>query len=225
MKFLFCLLVVFSFGVHSAETKDFESAGIKKLEVSSPKGEIVITTVKGSKKFVVTVDKIQFDKKCKLTMESSMGTLKVVIDHENALFDKANCVGKIKIDAPLMAFDSDVSTGSASLKMTGVEGKIDFKTATGSVDITGDVLHTVEGKTATGNMRLAYNNCSGRADIDLVTASGDAEIYLPTQCKIRVTHKSATGDLFNELGESENYQVLINAKSATGNLKVKKIGK
>jgi hypothetical protein len=207
------------------ETKDFESNGIKSLEISNPKGEILVSFVKNSKKIRVIVEKMQFDPKCKLLIESELGIVKVRVEHENALFDKANCVSKMKIEVPNKLINIDVSSGTANVKLIDIDSKIVFKTATGLVEINGELLKNVEGKTATGNMRISYNNCPNRADIDLVTATGDAEILLPSHCKIKVTHKSATGDLFNELGETEDFQVLINSKSAAGSLKIRKLAK
>ncbi|MGZ3788265.1 MAG: DUF4097 family beta strand repeat-containing protein [Bacteriovorax sp.] len=229
MKKVFLALALSSLGVFGGaqafEVKEVDSTGVKKLTISNPKGEIFLSSAKSAKKITVSLDKIEFDKKCKLTINSTMGTLKVAIEHENALFDKSNCISKLKIEVPARIFDTEISSGTANVKVVDVEGKIDFKTATGAVDISGETLKNIEGKTATGNMRLSFKKCPARADIDFVTATGDGEIFLPTDCKIRVNHKSATGDLFNELGESEDYQVLIESKSAGGSLKIKKLAK
>jgi hypothetical protein len=228
MKILF--LCTFSFLnfvnlANSAETKEFDGSSIKRLEISNPKGEILVVTTPNSKKIIVTIDKIQFDKKCHFNLSSSMGTIIAKVEHENALFEKANCISKLKIEVPSKMIDLDISSGTASIKLVDTQGKVDFSTATGPVEISGDMLKNIDGKTATSNMRISYSKCPARADINLVTATGDTEIYLPTNCKIRVSHKSATGELFNELGETEDYQVHISSKSAGGSLKVKKFQK
>ncbi|MDD4973998.1 MAG: hypothetical protein PHY93_06585 [Bacteriovorax sp.] len=224
MKILFLCVSFFGFFnfAQSAETKEFDSSSIKRLEISNPKGEILVVTSPNSKKIIVTIDKIQFDKQCHFNLSSSLGTLKAVVEHEHALFEKANCITKLKIEVPNKVIDIDVSSGSSSIKLMDAQGKVDFSTATGPVEIHGDALKNIEGKTATSNMRISYSKCPTRADINLVTATGDTEIYLPANCKIRVSHKSATGDLFNELGESEDFQVHISSKSASGSLKIKK---
>jgi hypothetical protein len=72
-------------------------------------------------------------------------------------------------------------------------------------------------------MNFNYKTCSGRADIDFLSATGKTVLKLPTTCKIRVDYKSAAGKLFNEVGESEDYQVFINAKSASGDFSIKKM--
>jgi hypothetical protein len=229
MRQLFWMFLAISFGQSFAafggETKEFDSAPIKKLQIANPKGEILVNYVKNSKKIVVSIDKIEFDSKCKFILSASIGVLKIAVENENAIFDKANCVSKLKINIPNKSVGIDVTSGTASIKIEGVDGTIDFKTATGAVEINAEALKNITGKTATGNMRLSFNNCPSRADIDLVSATGDAEIRLPSQCKIKVNHKSATGELFNELGDSEDYQVLISSKSAGGGLKVRKLTK
>lgn len=222
MRKIFLALVITSSSAWAAEVKEVESTGVKKISVSNPKGEIQIVSAKKTNKILVSIDKIELDKKCNLVITPSMGTLKVAVEHDSSLFEKVNCVSKLKITVPAKSYAVDVSSETAGVKIIDVDGKIDFKTATGAVDISGETLKNIEGKTATGNMRLSYRKCQCRADIDLVTATGDTEIFLPSDCKIRVVHKSATGELFNELGESEDYQVLIDSRSAGGNLRIKK---
>lgn len=227
MKFLFLglvtILIAFPTLSLASDTREFDAAKVKKLEISNPKGEILVTISKNNlKKIFVTIEKIKFDKQCRFNISESSDTLSVKVDAENALFDKVNCVTKLRIEVPNSLFSFDASSGSASITFIDVLGTINFKTATGTVSIKGEVLKNIDGKTATGNVSLNFKKCLGRADIDLVSATGDAEVVLPTNCKIKVTHKSATGDLFNELGESEDYQVTIVSKSAGGSLKVKK---
>lgn len=207
------------------EVKDFDAAQIKKIEIKNPKGEVNVVGTKNAKKINVAIEKIQFDSKCKFQTEVSGNLLKISVVHESGLFEKANCVSKIKIEAPSALSELEVSTGSGNLAISGLDAVVDFKTATGNVLMKGENLKSVTGKTATGNINLSYQFCPKRADIDLMTATGDADVHLGTTCKIRVTHKSATGELFNEMGDSEDYQVLVAMKSASGNLKVKKIAK
>jgi hypothetical protein len=71
-------------------------------------------------------------------------------------------------------------------------------------------------------MSFKYRTCSGRADLDILSATGKVTMKLPATCKIRVEYTSATGKLFNAIGESEDYQVKINAKSASGDFSISK---
>lgn len=209
----------------SDETKVLSAENVKKLIVSNSKGEIQISSSSSAKKILVTLSKIKFDKQCQFNIGESLGVLSIKVEHQNGIFDKADCVSKLKIEIPTKLIDLDVTTGTGQVTINNIEGAIDFKTATGTVFIKGDVLRNINGKTATGDIQLLFNKCSSRADIDLVSATGDAVISLPSQCKIKVRHKSATGELFNELGESEDYLITIASKSAGGSLKIKKFPK
>ena len=223
-RYLFYTFLFFNFisVAYTIEKKEFDSGNIKRLEISNPKGEITVVTSANTKKILVIIEKIQFDKQCHFNLASSMGTITAKVEHTNALFDKANCITNLRIEIPSKIIDIDVSAATSAIKLINIQGTVDFKTATGAVDITGDTLKNIDGKTATGNMRISYNKCPIRADINLVTATGDTDIFLPSTCKIQVSHKSATGDLFNELGDSEDYQVHISSKSAGGSLRIKK---
>lgn len=223
--FAFLFSLSFAALAESPVIKEFEASSIKRLDIKNPKGEITVLGMKGLKKIAVKFEKVQFDSKCKFIQEENAGVLKLSIVHESGLFEKANCVGKLTVNVPPVLSEVEVSTGSGQIKFTGVEASVDFKTATGNVDIKAENLKSVSGKTATGNISLTYLSCPKRADIDLMTATGDAEVNLGAGCKIRANHKSATGELFNEMGDNEDYQVLVTMKSASGNLKIKKLSK
>lgn len=205
---------------------EFDASKIKKLEISNAKGEILVQASNAfPNKIIVSIEKLQFDKQCQFTQSQSMGTLSIKVEQESGLFSKVNCVAKLKIEIPSKLIDIDVSSSTASIALINTTGTVNFRTAAGMVEIKSDILKNIDGKTATGNMRMSFNKCPSRADIDLMTATGDTDIFLPANCKIKVAHKSATGELFNELGESEDYQVTIVSKSAGGSLKIKKISK
>lgn len=229
MRLIFFMIVFISCTTFVAatenSTKEFLASQIKKIEIKNPKGEIGLIGTKGAKKISVVFEKVQFDSNCKFTQELSAGVLTLSVTHESGLFEKANCVSKILLSIPSSLPEVDVSTGTGLVRFQGVDSAIDFKTATGNVEIRGESLKSISGKTATGTVFLSYQTCPKRADIDLISATGDAEIQLGGSCKIRVNHKSATGELFNEMGDSEDYQVLISMKTASGHLKVKKLAK
>ena len=63
---------------------------------------------------------------------------------------------------------------------------------------------------------------TGRSDIDLMSGTGKSTLKLPEDCKILVDFKSAAGKLFNGIGESKDYQVLIKAKTASGDFSINK---
>lgn len=219
MKFL---IIILSFSLNQnifAETKEFDAKNIKKIEIESPKGEIKVTT-SSSSKIKVDVNKLKFDPKCRMAFTEEGSTLKIIIDQENMIFDKANCVTKVTVNSSKNV-DLKITTGTADTKVDGVEGEIDFKSATGKFE-GGGLQNNFSATTATGHIALKYAQCNKRADVEILTASSDTELKLPSHCKIKVSHKSAAGDLFNEIGESNDYNLMIKVRSASGSLKILK---
>jgi hypothetical protein len=220
LKILFVLIVLNLFSDLYADSKEYSSKGFKLIQLENPKGEINFIS-KNEPKIKINIEKVQFDPKCNLKFIEEGTTLRIVIDQENMIFDKATCISKVNITAP-KEMELKISTGTAPIKVDNFTSAINFKSATG--DFTGlNMSSHFSGTTATGAINLKYNKCPERADIDLISASSDAEIIFPSPCKIKVSHKSATGELFNEIGESSDYKVLIKSKSASGNLKILKL--
>ena len=185
-----------------------------------------MTSLKGQKDITVSVvgPKTNDEKKCIKSVGLENSQVVVKISSENILFEKADCDYDITIVTPITQnFDLDLSSGSAAISVKDINGAINLKTATGSVDVSGDVLKNITAKTATGPMNFTYKTCSGRADLDFLSATGKTVLKIPGSCKIRVDYKSATGKLFNAVGESEDYQVFINAKSASADFSIGKM--
>ncbi len=205
-----------------AETKEFDASKIKSIEIEAPKGEISIFA-KNDNKIRVVVDKIQFDPKCKLSFTEEGSSLKISISQENLIFDKVTCLSKLSVVTPKETVVK-ISTGTSTTKIEGITGEINFKSATGSLTAL-NLESNLSATTATGAVNLKYHTCNQRADIDILTASSDSEIVLPVNCKIKVSHKSASGELYNEIGETSDYKMMIKVKSASGNLKILKTKK
>ncbi|MBC7429578.1 MAG: DUF4097 family beta strand repeat protein [Bacteriovorax sp.] len=226
------LSLIFSLSLKTADAAlapvTFPAGGIKSLMVSVPKGRISISSSKTQKDISVNIiesNKIYSDnKKCLKSVGLENTQLVVKISSENILFEKADCNYDVMIVVPVaQTFDMDISSGSALVTVRNVSGTLNLKTATGSVSVDGDVVKNITAKSATGNMNFSYKTCSGRADLDFMSATGKMTLNLPAICKIRVDYKSATGKLFNALGETQDYQILINAKSASGDFTIGKI--
>lgn len=215
----------YSFADVTTAPVTFPVAGVKTVSVSVPKGNITIFGSKTQKDISVTVSGPKKDdgKKCVKSVGLQDSQFFVKISIENILFEKADCDYDVTIMTPISStFDMDISGGSAEVNIKDLNGAINLKTATGNVFVLGDVLKNVTAKTATGVLNFSYKTCSGRADVDFMSATGNMTLKLPASCKIRVDYKSATGKLFNAIGESLDYQVFINAKSASGDFSVNK---
>lgn len=207
---------------------NFPSAGIKKIEVSVPKGSISVTNSKTQKDISVAVKRknVNDEKKCIQTVEIQDTTLVVKVASENKLFNKSDCDYVVSVVVPAAHNVSlDVSTGTASVMVKDINGAMNITTGTGNVKVLSDVLRDINIKTGTGALDLHYKTCSGRADIDIISGTAKTMIELPESCKIRVDYTSGVGKLFNGIGESETFDVKIKATTGSGDLSIVKAGK
>ncbi len=210
-----------------AEPLTFPAAGIKGITLSLPKGKISVSSVRGQKDFSLKIVELptSSDKNKKCTKQIAIENTQFVvkISSENILFEKADCHYEVELAVPgTQSFELDITSGTAAVAVKDVQGTINLKTATGPVNIESDALKNINAKTATGNMNFQYKSCPARADLDFISGTGKTTLLIPGNCKIRVDFKSAAGKLFNGIGESEDYLVMVNATSASGDLVIKK---
>jgi DUF4097 and DUF4098 domain-containing protein YvlB len=109
--------------------------------------------------------------------------------------------------------DVEVETASGDIEINGITGKrVDAETASGTVTVTGVTADDVEVESASGNVRVARTraarlkaeSASGnvRAELDgdvreisVSTASGDAEVVVPSAFSGEVEMETASGDI------------------------------
>lgn len=207
---------------------NFPSTGIKKIEVSIPKGSISITNSKTQKDISVSVKRknVNDEKKCLQTIEIQDTVLVVKVASENKLFNKSDCDYIASVVVPAAHnVNLDISSGTGAITIKDINGAMNITTGTGNVKVAADVLKDVNVKTGTGSLDFHYKTCSGRADIDIISGTAKTTIELPETCKIRVDYTSGVGKLFNGIGESETFDVKIKATTGTGDLSIVKSGK
>ena len=210
--------------VYAEGVKTFPMTGISKIKISNAKGQLIINGGSQEKILRTSVEKIKFDEKCTETRTIKGDTLEIIVGSGNKIFNTAHCEAKVTVDIPANSFlEYNLSSGTGEISAINVVGHFDITSSTGNITLKGDVLKNLDITTATGNITGLFKKCEGRSDVDLISASGDTSLELPASCKIRVSHKSATGELYNELGDSADYQVLITGKSASGSLNIKKL--
>lgn len=116
----------------------------------------------------------------------------------------------------------DVRTGSGSVNVAGAIGNVDLDSGSGDIEMSG--LHgDSQINTGSGDVTLTYKAAPKKGRVKLKTGSGDATILLPATTKLLTKVKTASGTVFNEIGDSSDASFVISMKSGSGNFKLKKL--
>lgn len=211
---------------------------LQSLEISTTKGTLTIS--QGDKdKAVVEVKKVKWAKSCEESVVQFGPSLTVKIK-SSTLFNKDECQVDLTIKIP-KSVDMDIANGSMLTIISGIEGNLNYRSANGDLKAQGlfpkvdikvassDVM--IDGLSGEGvisgastDMKLIYSRCPLKpARLSLNRASGDVEIFIPKFCKLKTQNKTASGDSFNEFGDSVDYNLEIASVSASGDFTIKKL--
>ena len=242
-KALFIAITLFSSQAALSQNKngtyEFDVLkGLQSLEVEATKGSLLIEA--GSLyKAIVEVKKIKWGKGCEESVVQFGPTLTVKIK-SSGLFNKDECRVDLVIKIPKKV-DMEISNGAMETTIKGIEGALDYKSASGNLKAEGEFSKVdvkvassdlfIEGLLGEGSlvgasadMKLVYAKCPTKASkLSISRASGDAEIFVPKNCKLKTQNKTASGDSFNEFGDSMDYDLEVSSVSASGDFKLKKL--
>ena len=229
------MIVLGLFSLANAETKEFDLAGISKVEVNSRSGDVSITAVDAGKA-TVTATKKQFGENCKLTIEKKGRTLFVEVEKTGVFKD--DCEVDFEITAPKTVV-LDLDSGSGEIKVKGTSGDLSFNVGSGAVDIDAEIKKlegksgsggvSIKGLTTGGSLRsgsgainLVYRVAPVLGELDIKTGSASAEIVLPKATKVRTSFTAGSGELTNEIGDSPDSKFKISMMAGSGNLHIKR---
>lgn len=233
---LISLICSSAFAAPTPETKEFEAKGLNSVVVENTSGKVNIAAVDSAKATVVTT-KNKFSDKCKITMDRTGTKLVIKVKSTNGLFSNNPCDIDFQVNIP-KAVDLDLTVGSGSIAVNGIQGELEFKVGSGDIladgtfkkidGITGSgkiVLKGLAGpgklKSGSGQIDLTYGVSSLNGELDLKTGSGDVSILFPKGSRLKTSFKAGVGELSNELGESQAATFKVSMEAGSGNLKIK----
>ncbi len=241
MKFLiFSLLFQSTFSLASSNGKyEFKlDKELKSLVVDATKGKLSISTHK-KEEAQVTVNRLSWGKDCTESVVHFGPTLTVKVKSDS-VFSKEECKVNIEILVP-EKIDLDISTGAMDTNIKGIEGMVEFSSASGDLTALGKFSQfdakiassdiSIDGLIAdakivgaSSDMKLVYSECpKKKAKLEVKRASGDLELFVPKSCKLKTVNRQASGDAFNEFGDSMEPHLEVLSVSASGDLKIKKL--
>lgn len=243
-KALFALITLcfILFNTHAQNkngTYEFDvPKGLQSLDVEATKGTLLIEEGPKDKAFV-EVKKVKWGKDCEESVVQFGPTLTVKIKSAG-IFSKDECRVDLVIKVP-KSLDMEISNGTMETTIKGIEGALNYKSASGNLKAQGQFIKVdvkvassdifIDGMTGPGilvgasaDMKLVFAKCPTKASkLSITRASGDAEIFIPKNCKLKTQNKTASGESFNEFGDTMDYDLEISSVSASGDFKLKKL--
>lgn len=214
------------------------TTSLQSLEFEGAKGKLNIQ-VHAKNEISVTIKKVEWSKDCEESMVQ-FGPSMTLKFKASSLFSKAQCVVEAEISLP-KSVDLDISHGSMETSLKGFFGQLKYKSASGKLLAQGEFTKVeatvassdvfIEGLTsdteiigASSDVKLVYAKCPVRpSKLSISRASGDVEIYAPKACQFKTKIKTASGETFNEFGDSKNPDIDLSSVSASGDLTIKKL--
>lgn len=231
-----CTSLFVNFAHAQTENFDFDSQSIKKIEVNNQSGLVKITGQQGPK-INITIEKINFDNKCKLQVRKDGDEIEIDVDR-TSLMSTHICQTNITVTLP-PTVEIDVENGSGDVHINQTSSEIDYKIGSGNITIDGTIPE-LEGKigsgnanvkgltgeasimTGSGNVELTYSRAPQRAKLDLKSGSGNVKISLPKDTRIDLSTLTGAGSIDNDFTQESKAGFKISFKSGSGNLEIRK---
>lgn len=235
----FILVSLLMFSINSAaetETKEFDGKGLGELKVENLSGD---TIVKGTEaeKAMVLINRGNFSEKCKLTSVRTGKTLIVKVERSSAFSFNEECEVEFEISVP-KSVNLNIAVGSGKIRVNGVQGNLAFKIGSGDISADGD-FKKINGTTGSGDVdvkglsgggevqtgsgavHLTYAVSPSKGELEIKTGSGNSTLLFPIGAKIQTTFAAGSGELNNELGDTDKAPFKISMKAGSGNLKIR----
>lgn len=223
--------------VHGSELHQFDSHNVARVEVVNTSGKVELHGI-GSGRTEVIADKVKFGDQCRMTIENRESTLFVKVERSQAVVFGSNdaCEVNFKLAVPKAAALNLVS-GSGDLDIRQTTGNLDFTVGSGSVRVDGNVQNldgkagsgdvSIKGltsggrlKTGSGRIHLTYAIAPSFGELNIKSGSGNAEIAIPKDAKIKTSFMAGGGHLTNELGDTPDSHFHISMMAGSGNLHI-----
>ncbi len=237
--------VFLSFGAIStyAETltKTFKAGQIKSLKLNNSHGSVTIEG-KTSPEAKVEVTKIKWSKNCALEIRQDGGVIDASVTKKSVSSPlmSNDCQVNFHVVVP-SKIDLIAENGSGNINISNINGcleivlgsgdltmqKVDsekIKCQLGSGDLSIDgIIRSVDIKVGSGDINLVYRKVPTTGAVTIKSGSGNANISLPAESKIRVDFNAGSGKLACELDQLQNAPYAIFMNAGSGDLRIKKL--
>ncbi|HLX20370.1 MAG TPA: DUF4097 family beta strand repeat-containing protein [Gaiellaceae bacterium] len=212
--------------------KTFDTPEPVRLEITVPVGEVDVQTVDGNESEVIVEGS---EKLVEQTRVELVGN-RLVIETREKAFGVTISIGgfvlggndlDIRVRVP-HASSADIKTASADMRLRGRYARLDSKSASGDLEVIGEIDGDAEVKTVSGDVRLRsvggslkVQSVSGDVNVesvanDVTTKSVSGDVRIDSAREGKVTAQSVSGDI--ELGVASGTNLDVDAGSVSGEL-------
>jgi len=210
--------------LHTPFKKSFDATKIKYLKVNAGSQDITISGNEDKTSSVVLDPRRGYNEnKCDYRAELQGDTLYIKIEQKTSWHHFSSCNADLDIKVPKTTV-VDSKVGSGNIKINNINNDLDFSAGSGDISVNLVGSTKIKGHTGSGSIDLLLKPVTGKnIVVDIKTGSGDMTVKLPKNSSVRVNHLHGSGVTHNEFGDSNNPNVMINAKSGSGDCYIKKI--
>jgi len=230
------LLVASSITYAATDHRVYDAHDIHSIFIKSGSGNIKIGASQDEKIHIALL-KRQFDDNCKLLIEKANKVL-IIKSTNKSWLKSSNCEVDFGLKIP-KAINLDLKSGSGDLSIADIKGKLKFSLGSGDVTINADISN-IDGQTdsgsiyikgltgdanlqsGSGDINLVYHSLPDAGKINIKTASGDAELCLPSQSKVLTDLRTSNGHISNAFKDSKHPDFKISIQSGSGSVTLKK---
>lgn len=220
----------------TSEVRELEAKGLKQVVVENISGKVSVLKTEAAKA-TVSVNKNVFSNKCSLTIDKVNDKLVVKVERSKGLFSSENCDADFEVKVP-KSMDLDLTVGSGSLDVRGIQGALVFKLGSGNLNAEG-IFSSLNGKSGSGTVSVQGLTGGGelksgsgaislgfvaplsKGELDIKSGAGDATLTFPKGMKVKTKFAAGSGLVTNELAATAEADFSVAMKAGSGDLKIK----
>ncbi len=222
-------------------TKNFKADQIKSLKLKNGHGYVTVEG-KASPEAKIEAIKIKWSESCALEIRQDGGVVDVSVTKKSVSSSllsndcqinfnivvppKIDLVaenGSGKVNISNINGDVEVVLGSGDLTMQKIDsGKIKSQTGSGSLSVDG-VIRNADIQVGSGDINLVYRKVPTAGTATINSGSGNTNISLPKESKIKVDFTSGSGKLTCEVDQLQTAPYSISVDAGSGDLRIKKL--
>lgn len=238
-KIILPILCLSSIGTYAKppETIELESKNLSEVFVKNTSGEVSISSCDGEKA-IVLIKKNKYSDSCKMSVTRSGDKLLVSQEKGKSVLGKP--IGDCDVDFELKVprnVDLNLVSNSGQLSVAGITGALSYKIGSGNITADGFFKNIIgksgsgkvdikgltggaEIEIGSGEIALNVQNTMTEEKLNIKAGSGNINLFFQKSAKIKTSFKAGSGEISNEIGNSEDALYQVSVSTGSGDLNI-----